>query len=89
MNYHPDFQSAWLQTMIYELVHYSQLTKVFEKRGHHIHMYEYKTYHGKHTKLHTLKYNTMTSSYEINSSRYPCYRNALNIMWNLDKHSPL
>lgn len=75
--------------MIYELFHYNKLTKVFEKRGHYIHIYDYKIYQGKHTKVHTLKYNTMISSYEINTTRYPCYQKALNIMWNLEKNAPL
>lgn len=84
-----DFHSYWLQNMIYELFHYNKLTKLFEKKGYYIHIYEYKTHQGKYTKLHTLKYNTMISSYEINTTRYENYKKALNAMWNLEKNEPL
>ena len=48
-----DFRNHWLQNMIYELFHYGKLTKVFEKKGYYIHIYEYITQLGKYTKLHT------------------------------------
>jgi hypothetical protein len=84
-----DFRNHWLQNMIYELFHYGKLTKVFEKRGYYIHIYEYITQRGKYTKLYTLKYNTMISSYEINTTRYTDYKQVLHVMWNLEKMAPL
>lgn len=84
-----DFHSYWLKNVVYELFHYIKLTKMFDKEGYYIRIYEYKTQRGKHTHIHTLKYNTMISSYEINTTRYKEYQQAFEVMWNLEKNPPL
>ena len=84
-----DFRNYWLQNIIYELFHYNKLTKVLKKKGNYINIYEYKTHQGKYTKLHTLKYNNMINSYEINTTRYTDYKQVLNVMWNLEAAAPL
>jgi hypothetical protein len=84
-----DFHSHWLQNIIYELFHYIKLTKFFDKEGYYIRIYEYRTNNGKYAKIYTLKYNTMISSYEINTTRYADYGQALKVMWNLEKNPPL
>jgi hypothetical protein len=93
MNYYlelpNDFRIYWFQNFIFEIFNYGKLTKFFDKPKHHIRIYEYKTCNGKHTKIHTLNYNTMISSYEINTTRFANYRDAFNALWDLQQNPPL
>ena len=84
-----DFRNYYLQNWIYEIFFFGKLTKRFDKEGYYINIYDYRTNNGKKALIHKLRYNTMISSYEINTTRYQHYEHVYNIMWNLDKHPPL
>jgi hypothetical protein len=84
-----DFRNNYLKNLLFEFYFYSKITKQFNKEDYYINIYKYQTRDGKHTIDHTLKYNTMISSYEINTTRYLNYEQAFNAMWDLERNPPL
>ena len=85
----PDFHAHWFQNAAFELLRYTSLTPLFDKEGRFIRMYEYKVRRGKHIQTHKIRFNTMTSLYEINTTRYATYPQVLETMWKIESNPPL
>jgi hypothetical protein len=83
-----DYHSHMLQNMAFELYHHHKITKLFDKDRHIIRIYKYVTHDAKRTYEHIVKYNTMISLYEINSTRYEFYSQVLSALWNIETNPP-
>jgi hypothetical protein len=81
------FRNQWYETMFFTKI--TKITKRFDADGNYINIYDYTHQKRKERVTHKLRYNTLISLFEINTTRYPNWNAAFEAMQHLETEPPL